>query len=125
MPPTRRAFLGTWLLLAALLPAACGGRGDAEAPEAGPEPTVHVADFTFQQLPGDVRVLTGRVVNPTDTPIAHAQLQVSLFDADNRRIGSMIIVVDDIPARGEQAFREVIDSDEDIRGARVRSILVF
>ncbi|GIV58147.1 MAG: hypothetical protein KatS3mg042_1060 [Rhodothermaceae bacterium] len=122
MQPIRRAFLGTWLLLAALLPAACGGRGDAEA---GAEPTVHVEDFEYLLLPGEVRVLTGRVVNPTDEPIAHAQLQVSLFDADNRRIGSMIIVVDDIPARGEQAFREVIDSDEDIRGARVRSILVF
>ncbi|QXD14118.1 FxLYD domain-containing protein [Rhodocaloribacter litoris] len=120
MQPIRRAFLGTWLLLAALLPAACGGRGDA-----GAEPTVHVEDFEYLLLPGEVRVLTGRVVNPTDEPIAHAQLQVSLFDADNRRIGSMIIVVDDIPARGEKAFREVIDSDEDIRGARVRSILVL
>ena len=88
-------------------------------------PNVQVEAFTYKRLPGGTRVLSGTLYNPTPEPVHHAQIQVSLFDADNRRISTMMIVVDEVAPEGRKRFRRTIDSDLDVRGARVRSILVL
>ncbi len=99
---------------------ACGGAGtNADAPN------VQIEAFHFKRLPGGARVLSGTLYNPTPEPVHHAQIQVSLFDADNRRISTMMIVVDEVAPEGRKRFRRTIDSDLDVRGARVRSILVL
>jgi len=69
-------------------------------------------------------MVTGSVYNPTDKPVHHAEIEVSLFDAHNRKVGTLRIDVRDIPANGRKSFKKIIDSDKDIQGARVRSILV-
>jgi hypothetical protein len=109
-----------FLLFSLLIPTltACGGAGtDA--------PNVQIEAFHFKRLPGGARVLSGTLYNPTPEPVHHAQIQVSLFDADNRRISTMMIVVDEVAPGGRKRFRRTIDSDLDVRGARVRSILVL
>ena len=63
------------------------------------------------------------LVNESGAPIRNAQIQVSLFDADNRRAATMRIAVQDIEAGGRKPFREPVDTDLDVRSARVRSIL--
>ncbi len=112
----RKILLG--FLLFAL--SACGGP-DTNAGA----PNVRVEAFTYKRLPGGTRVLSGTLYNPTPEPVRHAQIQVSLFDADNRRISTMMIVVDDVAPERRKRFRRVLDSDLDVRGARVRSILVL
>ena len=52
------------------------------------------------------------------------QIDVSLFDGNNRRISSMFVTVLDIEARSNKSFRKVVDSDLPIHGARVKSIIV-
>lgn len=103
-------------LVALLLAAGCGG----ESPPSG----VVVEDVQYHLLPSGARVITGAVYNPSATPIDHAQVQVALYDADNRRREGMIITVDDIPAAGRRRFRAPVDSDFDIRSARVVSVLL-
>ena len=127
------------LSLAALfLLAACGGdvqsdSGDAppiaqtQSGDGGAEADtglVQVEDFQYARLAGDARVLTGEVYNPTDRLIKNVQVQVSLFDANNRRVSEMSIGVKDVPANGRRPFRQAIDSDLDVQGAKVRSLLV-
>ncbi len=112
----RKVLLGFLILMLG----ACGG----PAPETD-APHVQVEAFTYKLLPGGARVLSGTLYNPTPEPIHHAQIQVSLYDADNRRISTMMIVVDEVAAEGRKRFRKTIDSDLDIRSARVRSILVL
>ena len=128
-------------LAALFLLAACGGDvqpGSGDAPpiaqtqdgaassEASAADTglVQVEDFQYARLAGDARVLTGEVYNPTDRLIKNVQVQVSLFDANNRRVSEMSIGVKDVPANGRRPFRQAIDSDLDVQGAKVRSLLV-
>lgn len=83
-----------------------------------------VEDFEYQELPGGARIVTGSLFNPTDEPIANAQIQVSLYDETNTRIGQMIIPVQRIPANGHKEFREAVRSDQDVRSVKPRSVLV-
>lgn len=85
---------------------------------------VHVEDLRYRRLPGGARILTGILVNEGEETLAVAQIEVSLFDSDNRRISSMFIVVHDIAAGGRRDFREAVDSDLDVQGARVRNIIL-
>lgn len=112
-----RFFFIPALVLPLLLLAACA--------DEAPETQLQVEDFQYQMLPGGARIISGKVLNNGAATISNAQLQVSLFDADNRRISSMIILVQDLEPGASKSFREPIDSDLDIRGARVRSILVM
>jgi hypothetical protein len=89
------------------------------------DPQLQVEDFQYQMLPGGARIISGKLLNNGETTVSNAQLQVSLFDADNRRVSSMIILVQDVEPGAAKSFREPIDSDLDIRGARVRSVLVM
>lgn len=83
-----------------------------------------VSELKLQYHPGDARILTGVLDNPRDERVTVAQIQVTLFDADNRGIAEMSVVVHDIPAHGSQSFREPVDSDLDVQGARVKQIIL-
>lgn len=112
------------LLAALLLLPACGTPDDAAAP-ATAQTDYRVEDFQYALLPGGARVLTGTFYNPTDEALRNAQIQVSLFDRDNQKVSALTILVRDVPAGGRKAFREPVDSDVDVRGARVRSVMVL
>ena len=98
---------------------------DTSQVEAAAEERVHVEAFKYALMPGGARVLTGRLYNPTPTPVRNAQIQVSLLDANNRRISSMTIHVRDVQPGTYKAFREAVDSELDVQRARVRSIMVI
>ncbi len=103
----------------------------AEAPdtsEAAPADTaqVRVEEFQFTRLEDGTRVLTGYLANPTDEPIAQAQIQVSLLDENNVRVGETTIVVQDIAPGNRRPFNQPIGSDqENIQGASVESVLLL
>lgn len=107
------------LLLVGLLGASvgCGGRSE-------PGPPLRVDDLTYRLLPGDARIITGKVVNLSGARLPVVQLQVSLFDEDNIRTHGMHIVVHDIPADSFRVFREAVDPDLNVHGVRIRSFLV-
>lgn len=88
-------------------------------------PTPVVEDLNYRLLPGGVRIITGSVHNPSGGHVQNVQVQVSLFDGSNTRVGSMSILVQDIAAGERVAFREVVNSDFDVQAARVRSIIVM
>jgi len=98
---------------------ACG----CGTPESAPTPTVE--DLTYRRLPSGARIITGSVHNPSDEHVQNVQVQVSLFDASNARVGTMSILVQDIAAGESVTFREPVDSDFDVQAARVRSIIVM
>ena len=106
-----------------LLLAACGG--DAEEAAEDAEGPVAVMDFRYVQLPGGARVVSGKVHNRTTEPISNAQIQIGLYDPDNRLITTMSVLVRDIAPDHQKPFRQVVDIDDDIQGARVRSVLVL
>ena len=107
------------LLVAGLLGASVGC-GDASEPG----PALRVDDLAYQRLPGDARIITGKVVNLSGKRLPVVQLQVSLFDEDNIRTSGMHIVVHDIPADSFRVFREAVDPDLNVHGVRIRSFLV-
>lgn len=112
------------LALVALFISACAG-GDDPAGNATPETSrVQVEEFEYQQLPGGARIITGSVYNASEEPIAHAQIQVSLYDESNTRVESMIIPLRDIRPGEHEAFREAVRSKQDIRAAKPRSVIV-
>jgi len=84
-----------------------------------------VNDLQLSIHPGGARILTCRLLNKSNDPVSVVQVQITLFDADNRPVSGMSVVLHDIPAGDEISFREPIDSDEDVRGARVKKILVL
>jgi hypothetical protein len=93
----------------------------------GPEPAdlLHVEEVVYREMPGGARIVTGTLVNDGDAAVPGAQVQLSLFDADNRRVGQMMVVVRDVPPRDSVAFREPVRDREDVRGVRVRNIIVL
>ena len=76
-------------------------------------------------MPSGARIVSGELYNPSDKVVPNAQLQLSLFDADNIFVSSMIIVVRSIPAGESVAFREAVDVSFDVQAARVKSVLVL
>jgi len=85
---------------------------------------VDVQNVEYRQLPGGARILTGDVVNQTDAAVTIVQIEFSLFDADNRKVDTLMMVVRDIEPRGVQSFREPIVSDADVRAARARRAFI-
>lgn len=118
-PVVLRRFLAVSLATAVCLTVVgCGG--DETAAQ------LRVEDFEFKLLPGGARIVSGTVHNDGDQPIRAAQVQISLFDRDNRRVDAMFAVVRDLPAKGSFSFREPVQSElDDISGARVRSVLLL
>ena len=111
-----------YVVLLMLLALACGEETEVESPEGA---RVVVEEFKYSSLPGGARIVTGRLHNPTSVTIPGAQIQISLFDADNRRVSTMSVEVRDLKPGEHRAFREAVDSDQDVRGARVRSVLLM
>ena len=85
---------------------------------------VHVKNVEYKEWQGGARILTGELENLTDVRIPVAQVDISLFDANNRRVESMKILVRDIDPGTSVSFREPVISNLDIRGARARAVFV-
>ncbi|HMB92755.1 MAG TPA: FxLYD domain-containing protein [Rhodothermales bacterium] len=116
-------------MLALMVLAGCGGDQPAQ-----PEPStatatdtakVSVEDFHYARLPGGGRIITGKLLNPTPKTIRNAQIQIGLFDKDNQLISNMSVTVRDLKPGAAKGFREPVDGDDTIHGARVRGVLVM
>ncbi len=119
MKPLRLIVL-TVLLLAT---PACGGDAGEEGKNA--KGRVEVQDFRYVRLPGGARIVMGKLHNRSAEPINAAQLRIHLYDADNLLVTTMNVVVRHIEPGEYKPFRQMIDTDEDVRGARVRSVLIL
>jgi len=109
-------------ILLLLLTAACGGAGE-EAAE--PAVSVEVEDFRYVMLPGGARIVSGKVYNRTAESISNAQIQIALYDKDNLLVTTMSVLVQDIAPDQHKSFRQTVDADESVQGARVRGVLVL
>ena len=116
----KKSALCGWYLIAVLSVMFAFGCNDAS----DSEPRAHVDDLRYRLLPGDARILTGTFVNDSEETIEVAQIDVSLFDDDNRRISSMMILVQGVLPGESKDFREPVVTKLNIHGARVRSILI-
>ena len=85
---------------------------------------VRVSNVTYQLVEGGARILKGELENLSDQRIPVAQIDVSLFDASNRKVESMMVLVRDIEPGQSVSFREPVRSKLDIRGARARAVFV-
>ena len=85
---------------------------------------VRVKNVAYKEWSGGARILTGELENLTDVLIRVAQVDISLFDANNRRVESMKFEVRDIAPGSSVSFREPVISNLDIRGAKARAVLV-
>lgn len=110
------------LLVLALGVGACGSSADESA---SGDASVQVEDVRYSLLPGGARIVTGTLYNPTTAPIRNAQIQISLYDENNVRISTMSVTLQDIEAGARKPFREPVDSDLDVRGASVNSVVVL
>jgi hypothetical protein len=108
------------VFLALLFLGACA----APANEAA-DTEVQVEDVQYSLLPGGARIVTGTLFNPTDDPINNAQIQISLYDANNVRVSTMSVTIQDVSPGARKSFREPINTDLDVRGASVKSVLVL
>ncbi len=86
---------------------------------------LRVQDLELTLHPSGARIVTGTVHNDSGQAVRGAQVQITLFDHKNRGVDGMFAVVRDIPAGGSVDFREPLQSDYDVRGARVRSVLII
>ncbi|MBX2821188.1 MAG: FxLYD domain-containing protein [Rhodothermaceae bacterium] len=86
---------------------------------------LEVEDLKYSLLPGGARIVTGNLYNPSAESVRNAQIQISLFDGDNRKISSMNVVIKDIPPGERKSFREAVDVDLDVRGAKVKRVIVL
>ncbi len=119
-------------LAGALAFGACGGpssSGDAASAEVSAaqdeERPVQIEGFRLVETANGDRQVMGTLQNRTAEAIENAQVQISLYDANNVRIDSMSVTVRDIPAEGEAEFKQSLDTDKPVAGARVRSVLVM
>ena len=89
----------------------------------GPELRVENLELRLHQ--SGARIVTGTVYNDSHDAVRGAQVQITLFDDKNRRVDGMFAVVRDIPGGGSVEFREAVQSDYNVSGARVRSVLII
>lgn len=110
----------TGLVLGLILLLSAGCTDDGTFSQEG----IRVTGVTLEERPGGARILRGTVQNRSDRELSIVQIQFSLYDADNRRVDAMGVVVRSIPAGGEASFREAVQSDFDIRGVKPRAVLI-
>lgn len=117
-------------LVSGLILGGCGG-GSPSSDAASTDSTatdgqpVQVVDFRLVETKNGQRQVMGTLKNTTSKAIGGAQIEVSLFDADNVRIETMSVTVRDIPASGEMPFKKPLTTEATVQGARVRSVLVM
>lgn len=114
-------FLPAVLLTLSLFGLAACGETDTSRAAA----QLEVSNFEFTRLEQGTRLFTGSVYNPSGQPVRQAQIRVTLLDAQNRQVGSALIDVRNIAARDTTAFRQPLDSDQEVSGARVKSLTVL
>ncbi len=123
--PTVHRWLGVaGVLLLVLLFGACEAPAD-EGADAVEDAAVQVEDVQYTLLPGGARIVTGTLFNPTEDPINNAQIQISLYDVNNVRVSTMSVTIQDVSPGARKSFREPINTDLDVRGASVKSVLVL
>jgi hypothetical protein len=88
-------------------------------------PDLRVENLELTLHESGARIVTGTVFNDSDDVVRGAQVQITLFDEKNRRVDGMFAVVRDLPAGGSVDLREAVQSDYDVRGARVRAVLII
>ncbi|MBT8401870.1 MAG: FxLYD domain-containing protein [Rhodothermia bacterium] len=113
----RSASAGVLLVLSIALAGGCGTNDSKTA--------LRVEDLDFKLLPGGARFVSGTVHNDGTLPVNAAQVQISLFDDKNRRVDAMHAVIRDVPAGSSVVFREAVQSELAINGARVKSIILI
>lgn len=124
-------LLSLLVLASGLLISGCGGSASSETETPPSDSTatngqpVQVVDFRLVETQGGERQVMGTLKNTTSKAINGAQIEVSLFDADNVRIETMSVTVRDIPAAGEVPFKKPLTTEVAVQGARVRSVLVM
>ena len=116
-------YIKPLIIVLLLATQACGGDSGEEGKNA--KGRVEVEDFQYVRLPGGARIVMGKLHNRSAEPIHTAQLRIHLYDADNLLVTTMNVVVRHIGPGEHKPFRQVVDADEDVRGARVRSVLIL
>ncbi len=86
---------------------------------------VQVEDVKYSLLPGGARIVTGTLFNPSEVPVKGAQIYISLFDGNNVKVSSMSVTIQDVRPGERKSFRQPVDVNLDIKGAKVRSVLVL
>lgn len=114
------ARLASPVVLFLLLLTACGPTAEQEAAK-----SLSVEDVEFLRNREGDRQLRGRVVNPTDQAIGALQVEIGLYDANNRQVETVQIPLDAIQAQSDTNFSFTLDTDEEFRGARVKGIRLF
>jgi ABC-type glycerol-3-phosphate transport system substrate-binding protein len=123
-------ILSLLMLASGLVVSGCGGgspssdAASADSTAADGQP-VQVVNFRLVETENGQRQVMGTLKNTTSKAIGGAQIEVSLFDADNVRIETMSVTVRDIPASGEVPFKKPLTTEATVQGARVRSVLVM
>ena len=97
-------------------------QSESSEPEAA---KVQVEDVKYSLLPGGARIVSGTLFNPSDHLVKGAQIQISLFDGNNIKVSSMSVTVQEVLPGERKPFRQPVDTDLDIQGAKVRSVLVL
>jgi hypothetical protein len=117
---TIRRFSALLVLFLMILPLGCSSEdGTTDKLQ-----RVRVKNVTYREMAGGARILTGELENLSEVRIPVAQIDISLFDANNRRVESMLIEVRDIEPGASVEFREPVRSNLDIRGAKARAVFV-
>ncbi len=101
--------------------AACGNSNAEDSLEG----RLQVEDFRFSLVPGGARLVTGDLLNTSTQHITNAQIKITLYDADNRRVADMSVTVQDLAPGEKKGFREPVDADLPVQGAKVKSVLVL
>jgi SLAP domain-containing protein len=106
----------------------CGGSessgADASTSAASDQP-VQVSNFRLVESESGERQVMGTLRNTTAKTIGGAQIKVALYDADNVRIETMTVTVDEIPASDSIPFKKSLTTEAVVQGARVQSVLVM
>jgi len=115
-----RSFLLGLVLIVGI--AACG---DSDARQQQVADQVTVDEFKYARLPDGTRIVTGTLHNGSSKHLNNVQLRIALYDAQNRRVSSVRVVVQDVASGGDKAFREPLPIEVNAESARVQSLMIL
>lgn len=113
------------VLLSLILALGLSACGPSDAQQRRLAEQVTVSEFQYARIPDGTRIVTGTLHNESRERLDNVQLRIAFYDADNRRISSVSVVVQDVAPESNKAFRKPVSTDADAEGARVQSILVL